>query len=100
MALPPSVDGSVPMLLLLFVLTVGATGSLYLRHERSSPGDWSFAAADAHLADLATWRPPQAGMFLWVELRAGREALAAEREAQRVEAAARQESSPSPSPSP
>ena len=48
MALPPSVDGSVPMLLLLFVLTVGATGSLYLRHERSSPGDWSFAAADAH----------------------------------------------------
>ena len=48
MALPPSVDGSVPMLLLLFVLTIGGTVSLYLRHERSSPGDWSFAAADAH----------------------------------------------------
>ena len=34
------------------------------------------AAADSHLADLATWRPPQAGMFLWVELRAGREPAA------------------------
>ena len=26
------------------------------------------AAAELHLTGLATWRAPQAGMFLWVEL--------------------------------
>ena len=26
------------------------------------------AAAEQHLTGLATWRAPQAGMFLWVEL--------------------------------
>ena len=33
-------------------------------------------AADTHLSDLATWQPPQAGMFLWVELKAAREPAA------------------------
>ena len=34
------------------------------------------AAAEKHLAGVATWRPPHAGMFLWVELNAEREPAA------------------------